>query len=365
MRQIRRLVTAGLLAVPLLFALASGCGTAVDQPGGGTAGVTGDSGAIQGFNFTSWWHDEFLGPEADEALDRMVEAGATWVAIVPTQYMRSAGSSIIAPESGGRSAGDGAVASIIDAAHDRGLRVMLKPHVDVSDGTWRGAIHPDDQEAWFTSYRTMIILYARLAERHGVEMFCIGNELDSMTGDAYNDEWEEIIGAVRQDFQGSLTYGSTIDSYGEITFWPMLDYLGISFYFPLSDAADPTLEELTRGWTDYSGYYEQGADWLSRVEEWQGRWQKPVIFTEIGYRSIDFAARTPWDYESIGSYNGSAQANAYQAAFEVLGEESWFAGMFWWNWSPQADSCGPGNTDYTVCGKPAEEVVRRAWKPFL
>lgn len=355
MKMTLTILSAVLLAGVLLGAPACGAG-----PDGGTAdqGAV-PPGAIQGFNFPSWWHDDYLDPEAAEALDRMTATGAGWVAIVPTWYMADPGASAIAPEVMGRSASDASVAYAIDQAHARGLKVMLKPHVDVGDGSWRGEISPGDPAAWFESYRRMIDGYARMAERHGVEMFCVGAELDSLSGPEWNPEWTITVAEVRLAYHGELTYGATIDSYGDITFWPLLDYLALSFYFPLSDAASPSVEELAAGWTGYSGFYDQGADWLGRLEEWQARWQKPVIFTEIGYRSIDYAAREPWDYESAGAYNGEAQAAAYQAAFDVLSDKSWFAGMFWWNWGTRADSCGPGNTDYTICGKPAEEVVRR------
>ena len=47
------------------------------------------------------------------------------------------------------------------------MEVMLKPHVDVIDGTFRGEIEPADRAAWFASYGSMIDHYADLAERGG------------------------------------------------------------------------------------------------------------------------------------------------------------------------------------------------------
>jgi hypothetical protein len=320
--------------------------------------------SMLGFNFPSWWHDDYLDPQAAAALDRLAATGANWVAIAPTQYMTSAMADEIVPEEGGRSATDESVEAAIDEAHERGLKVMLKPHVDVADGTWRGEISPEDPDRWFESYRTMIITYARLADRHGVELLCVGTEFASMEKPVYHGRWTEIIEDLRSVYGGELTYGASINSYESMTFWGELDYLGLSFYYPISDAATPSLEELMAGWNDYSGFYGDEQDWMGRLESWQEQWQKPVIFTEIGYRSIEYAARTPWEYESTGVYNGSAQANAYLAAFEAMKDKSWFAGMFWWNWGVRADSCGAGNTDYTICGKPAEDVVTAAFSRY-
>ena len=52
------------------------------------------------------------------------------------------------------------------------------------------------------------------------------------------------------------------------------------------------------------------------------------------------------------------QADAYQAALEVLWGRPWLAGIFWWQWPAIPNSSGPGNTDFTPSGKPAEHVLR-------
>ncbi len=44
---------------------------------------------------------------------------------------------------------------------------MLKPHVDVKDGSWRGTIRPSDTAAWFSSYDVFLTRYARMAQSPG------------------------------------------------------------------------------------------------------------------------------------------------------------------------------------------------------
>ena len=68
-------------------------------------------------------------------------------------------------------------------AKERGLKVMLKPHLwlrDRSNDMWRGKISMPTEEAWatwFGEYRTFIMHYARLAAELDIEAFCIGTEL--------------------------------------------------------------------------------------------------------------------------------------------------------------------------------------------
>ncbi len=311
--------------------------------------------SVQGYNYPSWWQDEYLSPASAVALDSMASTGASWVAIVPTQFMATSSSNTIGPDPDGQTATDAAVAKAIDDAHARGLKVMLKPHVDAKDGGNRVDLSPSNRGLWFASYRQMIVSYATLAEAHHVELFSVGTELATMSGaDKYTD-WANVIGGVRSVYSGPLTYAASINEFASVSFEGLLDYLGLDFYYPLSDSAQPTTEELIRGWTDYSGTYGQ-ANWMQRVESWQARWNKPVIFTELGYRSITNVAQTPWDC-SPAPYDGYNQARAYDAAFQVLKDKAWLAGIFWWDWEAGENMGGPGDVGYTVRNKPAQSVV--------
>jgi hypothetical protein len=267
--------------------------------------------------------------------------------------MENASAINIGPAPGGRTSTDEAVARAIDDAHARGLKVMLKPHVDLLDDTWGGDIHPVDVSAWFGAYGEMILHYARLAAEHQVELLVVGTEFASLSGPGHYLDWTEIIAAVRSVYPGPLTYAASQNEYLSVAFWQLLDYLGINVYFPLSDLEQPSTEELMAGWTAYDGSYGR-FNWLAALEQWQSRWGKPVIFTELGYRSVKYAARAPWDYTFAAEFDGLVQSRAADAAIKVFNNKQWLAGIFWWNWTAGDDGSDPANTDYTVLGKPAE-----------
>lgn len=312
---------------------------------------------FQGYNYPSWNYDEYASDASRVSLTDMRATGANYVAIVPTQYMARSDSVSFGPDPSGRTATDEAVAHAIDDAHARGLKVMLKPHIDVIEGdVWRGDIQPADMAAWFVSYRELMTRYARLSQAHGVELFVVGTELASLSDDRFRTEWDGVISAVKSVYHGPLTYAASLNEYGNITFWDRLDYMGLNFYFPLSEMAEPDTAELIRGWTSYSGRYGQ-ANWVARVESWQASWGKPVIITEIGYRSVKYVGVTPWDCGTNVSYDGDNQARAFEAAFQVLHTKPWLAGVFWWNWAVGDSNGGVGETSYTMHGKPAEAVL--------
>jgi hypothetical protein len=312
---------------------------------------------MRGFTYSSWWDDEYLRPESDATLDRINATGANWVSLNITQYMEYADSNTIAPWWGGRTASDAAIIEAINDAQARGMKVMLKPHVDVLNGdVWRGDIVPSDVAAWFDSYRQFINHYAVLSEQHGVEVFVVGSELASMSGSENYAEWEQAVIEIQSNYSGKLTYSASLNEYGYACMWGWMDYLGFNFYFPLSESLDPSVEELMAGWSNYDGRYSP-ANWLERIRTWQAYWDKPVIFTEIGYRSILGTAITPWDFWTPGIYNGETQAKAYEAAFRVLADEPYVIGAFWWNWTVGDTYRDPVNTEYSIAGKPAEAVL--------
>ena len=80
---------------------------------------------------------------------------------------------------------DKEVVGMIEYAHGLGLKVILKPMINVSDGMWRAHINFFDHDVpcepkwsdWFASYTAFISHYAALAEETRCEMFVIGCEL--------------------------------------------------------------------------------------------------------------------------------------------------------------------------------------------
>ena len=58
------------------------------------------------------------------------------------------------------------------------------------------------------------------------------------------------------------------------------------------------------------------------------------------------------------------QAAGYEALLETFGGEPWWAGVFWWVWVDVPQEGLPAALDYSVRGKPAEDVLQRYWSPL-
>jgi hypothetical protein len=300
-------------------------------------------------------HDGYLSARSDRSLDKLQSLGVDSVAIVPYAFMvdPTRVAPLTVPERAG-SETDEAVVRAIEAAKSRGMTVLLKPQIWLRR-SWPGEIEPhgrEEEERFFREYGRWIRHYALMAEKHGVEIFAIGTELSKMTRDR-TPRWETLIRDVRILYSGRLVYAANWgDEVEAVGFWPLLDFIGVDFYYPLSSEDSPSGEALREG-------FERS---LEPIRALSKRLSKPVLLTEIGYAST----RSPWKSPHSSDHSEDVapehQARAYEAAFAALADEtSWVRGLYWWKWPTDLTLGGPGDPGFTPNGKPAEEVLRRGY----
>lgn len=303
----------------------------------------------KGMAYPTWKAEQYGQPQSDESLRMLKENTLTeWVQLVPTWYQQDKRSVEINPDYSGQTARPETLRHAVQFAHSLGMKVMLKPHVDAFNGDWRGTFMPDDPEKWFHSYKEMLLDYAQMASEEGVEIFSIGCEFLELTKPEFMHFWKDIISLVRGIYSGPLVYSANWSiEYLHIEFWNELDFVGIDAYFELTDKKDPTLDELLEAWKPH----------LTEIQAFYDTWSKPILFTEIGYRSLDGCNRYPWNWGIQGSVDLIEQALCYQAVIRTFDGKPWFAGIYWWNWEPDPTLGGPADTGYTPQKKPAESII--------
>jgi PKD repeat protein len=202
---------------------------------------------------------------------------------------------------------------------------------------------------WFSSYEQFILHYADLAEKNNCEQFCVGVEYKGTVQRENN--WRDIIEKVKEHYTGPITYASNWDNYQNINWWDAsdLDFVGIDAYFPLTEKTDPTVDELKEGWKK----------WEEEIESWQQRVNKSIVFTEIGYCSLDGTNIEPWNWTYSDIVDLQEQADCYNATFQTFWNKPWLAGIYWWMWDTDPDVGGPLDKSYTPYKKPAESIVKK------
>ena len=300
-------------------------------------------------------------PVVAAQLEPLATLGANWIAQEPFGWQRDPKAPEITLSTSHKHAywgeSDEGIRETARLARQKGIRTLLKPHLWVRGGTWVGDIRMDDDRewaAWFESYRTFILHYARLAEASGIEALCIGTELRSASV-GHPARWRTLIREIRRVYRGRLTYAANWHGeYDQIEFWDALDFIGVQAYFPLSQRTKPSVDELLNGWKPA----------LADLRATSRRFGKPVVFTEVGYRSTSSAAIEPWtwpehDRGAFPEPDAETQARCFEAFFRTFWKETWFGGAYIWKWYPGGKpSRKDAATDFTPQGKPAENVIR-------
>ena len=307
---------------------------------------------LKGITYESWWKDEFSSANSDETLSKIIQPmGANWIALIVKCHQATLTTTEITCTDDS-TATDDELIHVIEYAHKLGIKVMLKPHIDMANpNDGRHNINFGGNEsawkAWFTSYTELIRHYAKLARQTGADYFVIGTELWGTSSRA--DDWRAVIHAVRAVYDGPLTYAAlTYIEPWQISWWDALDSIGIDAYYLLTLTDQPTIEQMKLGL--------QPAAFL--LDQLAAHWHMPILFTEIGYMSVDGTNRLPGYWQLDGATDPQEQADAYRAIFEVFSGKSWWKGAFWWSLDTNPNQGGLEDRGYSPHGKPAEDILR-------
>lgn len=300
------------------------------------------------------------GPITEENVQSVFNINANFAALMPFGFIRELSNPEIRFNTDRQWFGEreDGIIQYAEELRKKGINIMLKPQIWVWNGEFTGFIKMTNEDDWKTlenSYTAFIMEYARIAQENNFEILCIGTELESFI-DARPSYWKGLISEIKKVYKGKLTYASNWNEYNRTPFWDDIDYIGIDAYFPVDDKQSPTLEASKKGWQKHK----------AEMKTYSEKHNKPILFTEFGYRSIDYAGRAPWTVDRIDKQvNLGAQAILTQALFEEFWQEDWFAGGFVWKWFHDYENSG-GKEDnrFTPQNKPAEEVIRKFYGQY-
>lgn len=302
-------------------------------------------------------YNGYLSQDAFESLQKTKELGVNSFSITPFTSMREKHK----PEhlrfwefSGAEN--DESLIYLEHVSEVLGMSVMMKPHVYLGANSWPGDIKMNDEKDWnlfFHYYYDWIFHYAMLSEIYKIPLLCIGNELAQATI-GHENEWEALISKIRSFYDGKITYAANWGGEFEgIKFWDKLDFIGLSEYYPLSFKDNPTHQELLEG----------AEKVMNKIHDVSSKYNKMVIFTEVGFR----ASAKPWKTSEEGEsdrkeINFESQERCYQAIFEAAYDQKWLKGMYWWKWPSYLQYNGINADEphdlYSPNNRPAQNVMR-------
>lgn len=303
---------------------------------------------------------EYSSPQGVYSQQRLFDLGINWICLAVANYQEKYYSTNIYSDHL-RTPTDRDIATVVENAHKRGVKVCLKPMVNTEDGVWRAHIgfpdlHMGDMDyywkQWFISYKNFLLHYAELAQDLNCEMFCIGCEMIGTEHRKY--DWLYLIQEVRRVYSGKIVYNANHDREDVEEWFDELDYIGTSAYYPVG----------------INGINED-----SMKEEWQKvKWRldaiaenrkKQYIFMETGCRSAAGASTEPWDFSNkFNMFNEDEQELYYRTLLNMFKDDKNFAGIFWWDWTTTLYNEENASKDlsYSIYNKKAEKTVKEIYK---
>ncbi|WP_117168642.1 glycoside hydrolase family 113 [Paraliobacillus sediminis] len=300
---------------------------------------------IKGFTF-GWGANrgDFLKKEAKESLKLLKERTASEYVIIALAAEQDTAFSTEVKYRGDHMVSDEELIDMIEYAKNLGLKVMIKPTVNPSDGTWRAHINFFDIDVpcepkwhqWFESYTNYQLHYAEIAARMNCEMLIIGCEM--VQTERREREWRALINSVRAVYKGLITYNTDKYQEGNVKWWDAVDVISSSGYYPIGD------------WNNQ----------LNRIELIVKSFDKPFFFAEAGCPSRTGSANIPNDWSLQGDVNLKEQQLYYKEMFEETKKRDWVCGFGLWDWQtllyPEVNASK--NRDYAVFGKPSEKIIK-------
>jgi len=292
------------------------------------------------------------------SLTSVSNINAEWIGIIPFGYMRKEKTQIVydfeTQHWGETKAG---VKKSIQVAKSQGFKIMLKPQIWISNQFVGDIDFSDTPDKWAElekNYTQFILGFAKLADSLNIELLSIGCEYKTWVVKRPH-YWSNLITEIKKHYDGALTYAANWDNFYSIRFWSKLDYIGIDSYFPMGEEATPSVKMMQAKWDRLIPIFKRA----------NRKFNKQILFTEYGFRSVDQNVKETWDSEKPGAVNELAQKNAYQAFFNSIWSEKWFAGGFLWKWTTDHKNAGgQKNNRFTPQNKLAEKVIEIEFKKY-
>jgi hypothetical protein len=247
-----------------------------------------------------------------KAIDQIAAMGFNSVEIVTPAFQEDGASEKISVRYGpGLSPTREDLVEVLIYARAKGLSTTLMPIVLFTHprgNEWRGKISPEKWDPWWQSYQKAIDYFIDVANESQVQMFCVGSEL--LTTETSFEQWRTLIASIRSRYHGKLIYSTNWDHYHIPTFWSQLDYIGVSGYWDMTtlaqDAQQVDPDSMAKRWMEIR----------ERLLAFSHAQKRPIIMTEIGYPTLPWALKSPWNYVAAGpdaKPDPQAQAAGYRA----------------------------------------------------
>ena len=279
-------------------------------------------------------------------INKAVEVGCNYISFCPRLAMAEKTSTTIT-----RTTDDTLLQTYIDYAISKGLKIILKPHIFITNGNLGGSsnIQPSDTSLWIKSLQENLVYYYTLLGNK-ISIISISNECTNQNDKNYSD-WVNLINTLKSLNSNILTTVATTDI-GMLTnvVYPIVDIIGCNLYIGLRGNKNTSSYELKKSvYNDYT----YSKDFISTLLNYSKQYNKPVLITEVGCLPFTESLHTPgrWKYDSGTPIDEDIQVVYYKTVLPAYLESQAFLGCSVWSISD----------GFTFVGRKAEQTLKEIY----
>lgn len=155
-------------------------------------------------------------------VEQLRKINANYVTVMPLGFVQSLNHPEISYDSSRQWFGEtkAGIRQYIKLLHKNELEIMLKPQLWIWHGEYTGNLKMTSEQNWKTfeaAYREFMLDFAKIAQENGVELFCIGTEMETFVRER-PIFWSELIAAIKKTYHRKLTYAANWDEYQHTPF---------------------------------------------------------------------------------------------------------------------------------------------------
>jgi hypothetical protein len=325
---------------------------------------------MAGGGMNDFWR-AYWNPFIGNYLDNMVRnLNANWIMFVPgPKIIQHHPTVTVIRDHDINSMPEQDIKKVITEAHKRGLKVFW---YTLAPGSEEGNYdHSKVDAAWYVDYanamRPEIIWQATLAETHGVEMIGFAPYPTSQLKDEHlatiDSVAEVILNEVRAIYSGKIAI-VWVNETPELDIYGKGDYLNNALetyglqHFGLTNTSNPSVSDLLQPMRNKVGkmkpaYTKYGKPFVYsfiQSASYDGMVAANTVITEANEEYLPDDTNYPLDFQE--------QADGIEAMQQVIGENDWIAGAFYFNYKVWAVNWKSWN----IRGKPAQKVAAKWWR---
>jgi len=301
--------------------------------------------------------NDSLSKEEQKTIDKISNEGCSGININQQYYQDILSSSEIDSTS---KFSDSHLEQILNYAQSKGLSAAIRPLLETRDEAPRNQIMPADVDGWFQDYSRILTKLCKIESSEKFDIY-LGSELDELLV-AHPEKFNELAQNIRNSgFKGRIIHSIIFNCNSDTSKILLLnkipvDVIGIDFYVRMQNTELP----------DSMKFYET----KYYLNEIFSKSEKPVLITELGYRSVrDNNGSMIFDYRFEGYVDYDMQKKHYDNFIKALTSKEFIndknLGVYFWitDYPSYVTDINLSKyhrqTGYSYFNKPAEEIVKK------